>query len=304
MTLKRRILLVAITCGTFAVLFSGLTAEAFALVPNARPVTSQPLVRVLPTFPSIAATPPAASSSQYVARISPANPGDRYRCMLPGCNVAPVNVTSIAFGDSNTTNFLSGVSNWYERLQSKTVNTKFYTYQYNNQSIGGTSVVPTFNSNGDNLQYPIDAKLSQMTNVKVGYIMLGSNDAWRGVEVASFQTYYKQMIDKIKASGKIERLVVMAVPPMISPFNCIGPSCWSYTHNPQTERVVPYNQFLSSIGTYCASISYNCSYVNSANGILANSTYINASDGIHLLNVAQDKIATTMYNWIMTQNFL
>jgi uncharacterized membrane protein len=202
----------------------------------------------------------------------------------------------VVIGDSNTTPWLSGTTSWFKKLENK-VKALYPTkiYQFTNLAVNGKSVTPTFEGS-TSMQYDINQALGSITETDIGLIMLGTNDAWRGQSVSDFQTYYKSMISTIKNSGKINQLYILAVPPEISPYNCIGTTCWRNSHNPQTERVVPFNTFLSTIPAYCTSIGFSCTYINSSNGISLSTTYLNAGDGIHLLNPAQEIVATNVFN--------
>jgi len=214
--------------------------------------------------------------------------------------VSAATVTSIvAFGDSNTTGWLQGTTSWFVYLQNKLhAGYPANSFSYTNLGVNGSSITPTYNGN-TNMQYDIAGKLATLTPSDIGLVMLGTNDAWQGQDITNWQNYYQKMIRTIQASGKIARLYIMSVPLEMSPFNCIGTTCWRNTHNPETERVVPFNNFLSGIATYCSSIGYTCSYINSNNGLVANSTYLNPGDGIHLLNAGQNVVAQNVYNTLV-----
>src|SRR5579863_4591298 len=62
-------------------------------------------------------------------------------------------LATVVFGDSNTTDYTSGIVNWYERLASLNTGhpiqvngfqtSTVYSLTFNNQSVGGKSVAPT-----------------------------------------------------------------------------------------------------------------------------------------------------------------
>jgi lysophospholipase L1-like esterase len=189
----------------------------------------------------------------------------------------PRAIKLVAFGDSNSTPSLPGTTSWFRLLQGKILNYnvgKTFAFTFVNLSVDAKTVSENI-VNGQNQQFDIQGQLNKIDYAHFGFVMLGTNDATSGIPVATFQSYYQQLITTVKASGKIGKLYILAVPPMINPFNCIGPTCWNNTHNPQTERVVPFNTYLSTIATYCASIGFNCRYINSANGIQQNASYLN-----------------------------
>src|SRR5258708_5017018 len=213
-------------------------------------------------------------------------------------------VNTVAFGDSNTLDFAPGITNWYERLATQLVvnpirtrsnsQTVSYRFTLNNQSVGAKSVAPTL-LNGQNAQYDINAALSNVRYADMGFVMLGTNDAYRGVTVTAFVASYQALISTVKASGKVVRLEILSVPPMIPPYNCIS-GCYHFPNNPQVARDVPFNQQLATISTYCSTIGYQCDFINSSAQIPLNTTFIDTGTGIHLLNPAQAVIADSIYN--------
>ncbi len=221
-----------------------------------------------------------------------------------------INVTktlsTIAFGDSNSQNFRGGISNWYEQLQAKTIANTItlqfgnqsitYNFTFNNQSNGGVSMSPTML--GDrNAQYNIGAVLGSIPSAQIGFVMLGTNDAYRGGPVDQFIASYRNFITLIKKSRKVGSLVILAVPAMTPPYNC--PSrCFPFVNNPQVDMVIPYNQKLSRISYFCASIGFRCVFIDSAANMPTDSNYIDNSNGIHLLNPAQKMIASKAYDYL------
>ena len=206
-------------------------------------------------------------------------------------------LSTVAFGDSNTQDFAAGIRNWYETLQAqlKAAPVQYY-FTFNNQSVGGKSAAPT-QLNGQNAQYDINAALNNIGFTNIGFVMLGTNDAYRGVTVTTYIASYQALISTIRASGKVGSLVIISVPPMIPPYNCLT-GCFPFPNNPQVDRVIPYNQQLAAISTYCATLHYRCSFINSSAQIPLNATYIDPGTGIHLLNPAQAVIANNAYNFL------
>jgi len=215
-------------------------------------------------------------------------------------------IATVAFGDSNTTDFAGGIVNWYERIASFKVAqpvrrqsgyaTVVYSTTLNNQSVGGTSVAPTMLGT-QNAQYDIVGALNHVTHADIGFVMLGTNDAYRGVTVSAFVNSYEQLISTIHASGKVNRLVILSVPPMTPPYNCIS-GCYPFPHNPEVDRVVLYNQQANALLTYCLGIHFACSLLDSSAQIPLNSSYIDPGTGIHLLNPAQAAIANNVFAYL------
>src|SRR5262249_50747750 len=156
--------------------------------------------------------------------------------------------STVAFGDSNTTDFAAGIVNWYERLAALNSaqplhrvglndTMTVYNLTFNNQSLGGKSVAATMLGN-QNAQYDIVGALSHISNTDVGLVLLGTNDAYRGVTVPAFVAADKNLIATIHASGKVGRLVFLSVPPMTPPYNCAA-NCFPFPNNPQVDRVIP-----------------------------------------------------------------
>jgi lysophospholipase L1-like esterase len=209
----------------------------------------------------------------------------------------PTVVRLVAFGDSNTTPYLSGTTSWFVYLE-KIIRSRYskylYSFTFTNLAENATAITTV----GGTHQYNIQAKLNLITYADYAFVLLGTNDAWQGADPAIFESDFHTFITTIRNSGKVGKLYILAVPPIIYPFNCLGDCWWSNPpgHNPQTERVIPFNTMLSSINSdYCAGIGYTCVYVNSNNGIQANSSYLNAPDGIHLLNNTQFIISNNIY---------
>lgn len=204
-------------------------------------------------------------------------------------------LSTVVFGDSNTQDFGPGIRNWYETLQSQIIAAPIqFNFTFNNQSVGGKSVALTW-LDGQDAQYDINAALNKIGYTNIGFVMLGTNDAYRGVTVSAYIASYRALISAVYASGKVGTLVIMSVPPMIPPYNCLT-GCFAFPTNPQVDRVVPYNQQLATIATYCGAIHYRCNFINSSAQIPLNATYIDPGTGIHLLNPAQAIIANNVYN--------
>src|SRR5258708_11427454 len=94
-------------------------------------------------------------------------------------------LATVAFGDSNTTDFAAGIVNWYERvaalstahpIQRPQLNntTIVYALTFYNQSMGGKMVAPTMLGH-QNAQYDIVAALNNITHADFVFVMLVTN---------------------------------------------------------------------------------------------------------------------------------